>query len=180
MRGTHARLMGILVLATAGILQSAGTSFSAASTSAAPRRGGPPGTIGTLPRVLTGLEPQAAAFDPATRTVYVPDQFGNMVSVINARRCNARATGGCRGTAPAFAAGSGPFGVGVDPATHTVYVADGNTDTVKVFNAATCNGGDRRMRPRGHGDGRTGTGQRCSGPGNRHRLCDQHRPGHEW
>jgi DNA-binding beta-propeller fold protein YncE len=95
-----------------------------------------------LPRVLVGMAPQDAAFDPATRTVYVANQNDNTISVVDARRCNARDTSGCGQAAPAFAAGSGPFSIGIDDATHTVYVADSHTDTVSVFNAGTCNAAD--------------------------------------
>jgi YVTN family beta-propeller protein len=61
------------------------------------------------------------------------------LSVVDARRCNARDTVGCGQTAPTVAAGNGPFFVGIDDATHTLYVADSNSDKVSVINAATCN-----------------------------------------
>jgi YVTN family beta-propeller protein len=116
---------------------SAAQAGAPASAAAAP--GKRPGTIGVLPRVLVGNTPQDAVFDPATRTVYVANQGDNTMSVANARTCNARVTAGCGRQAPAFPAGSGPFGIGLDQATHTIYVADSNSDTVSVFNAATCN-----------------------------------------
>jgi YVTN family beta-propeller protein len=99
----------------------------------------PTRTLGTLPRVLAGAGEQDAAFDPQTRTVYVANSFDNTLSVVDARRCNARDTAGCGQTAPTVAAGNGPFFVGIDDATHTLYVADSNSDTVSVINAATCN-----------------------------------------
>jgi YVTN family beta-propeller protein len=43
------------------------------------------------------------------------------------------------GTAPTVAVGGNPVGVAVDPATHTVYVANGTDNTVSVINAANCN-----------------------------------------
>jgi DNA-binding beta-propeller fold protein YncE len=119
-----------------------GAPFRSAGTGAAHVPGGRPGTIGTLPRVLVGKSPQDAAFDPATRTVYVANQSSSTISVVNARRCNARDTTGCSRAAPAFPAGNGPFSLGIDDATHTLYVTDGNTDTVSVFNIATCNAAD--------------------------------------
>ena len=89
------------------------------------------GTIGTLPRVLVGNTPQDAVFDPATDTVYVANQGGkgpsgsmNTLSVVDARTCNARDTAGCGQTPPTVAAGSGPFAIAIDDATHTIYVAD--------------------------------------------------------
>lgn len=112
---------------------------TAPSASASNESGGRPGTIGVLPRVLVGATPQDAVFDPATRTVYTANQGDNTMSVVNARTCHARDTVGCGRTAPAFPAGSGPFGLGLNEATHSVYVADSNSDTVTVFNTATCN-----------------------------------------
>lgn len=95
--------------------------------------------IGTLPRVLVGKTPQDAVFDAATATVYVANQNDNTVSVVDARSCDARDTSGC-GHAPAtVAAGNGPFAIGIDDATHTLYVSDSNSDMVSVINAATCN-----------------------------------------
>jgi YVTN family beta-propeller protein len=95
--------------------------------------------------------PIALTVDQATDTVYVAnvgDNFsgtGHTVSVINGATCNARRHSGCGQTPPTVRVGRSPDGVAVDPATHTVYVAnDGptnnNGDTVSVINAATCNG----------------------------------------
>ncbi len=105
--------------------------------------------LGALPRVLVGSSPQDAAFDPATRTVYVANQGFNptpgsvdTLSVVNARTCNARDVTGCGQTPPTVAAGSGPFAIGIDDATHTLYVADALSNTVSVINAATCNAND--------------------------------------
>jgi DNA-binding beta-propeller fold protein YncE len=108
---------------------------------------GSAGTVGTLPRVLVGSSPQDAVFDPATRTVYVANQGFNptpgsvdTLSVVNARTCNARDTTGCGQTPATVAAGSGPFAIGIDDATHTLYVADAfSNNTVSVINTATCN-----------------------------------------
>jgi YVTN family beta-propeller protein len=99
----------------------------------------PAQTIGTLPRVLVGNTPQDAVFDPATRTVYVANQNDNTVSVVDSRRCNARDTTGCGQTPPTVVAGNGPFGIGIDTATDTIYVTDSSSNTVSVINAATCN-----------------------------------------
>lgn len=104
--------------------------------------GSEPGTIGTLPRVLVGSAPQDAAFDPATRTIYVANAGDNTLSVISARACNSRDLTGCRHRPVTVAAGSGANGVVVDDATHTVYVTDGGGNTVSVINAATCNAAD--------------------------------------
>jgi YVTN family beta-propeller protein len=96
------------------------------------------GTIGTLPRVLVGNAPQAAAFDPASRTVYVANQNDGTLSVVDARRCNGLDTSGCGQSPPTVSAGNGPFAIAIDDRTHTIYVADSGGDTVSVINAATC------------------------------------------
>jgi YVTN family beta-propeller protein len=99
----------------------------------------PAHTLGTLPRVLAGAGEQDAAFDPESHTVYVANSSDNTLSVVDARTCNARNTAGCGQTAPTVAAGNGPFFVGIDEPTHTLYVADSGSNTVSVINAATCN-----------------------------------------
>src|SRR5258708_23646706 len=43
---------------------------------------GQPATIGALPRVIVGRVPQAAAFDPATGTVYVANSADGTLSVV--------------------------------------------------------------------------------------------------
>ena len=129
---------------TAAALRAAGLGAPAlrAGIGAASRAGGGSTTIGTLPRVLVGNTPFDAVFDPATGTVYVANQGDNTISVVDARTCNARDTAGCGQAAPAFPAGNGPVAVTVNHATHTLYVADGNTNSVSVFDTATCNSAD--------------------------------------
>jgi len=89
--------------------------------------------------VLVGIAPQASAFDPATRTVYVTNAGDNTVSVVNARTCNAVNTSGCGQPQATVAVGANPSGVAVNDATHTVYVTDAFSNEVSVINAATCN-----------------------------------------
>ncbi len=48
-----------------------------------------------LATIRVGRMPVAAAFDQATRTVYVANLKGRSVSVINAAECNAVTTRGC-------------------------------------------------------------------------------------
>jgi YVTN family beta-propeller protein len=98
-----------------------------------------PATIGVLPRVLVGGLPQMAAFDPATRTVYVANQADNTLSVVNARTCNGRHVAGCGQLPVSAAVGSGPNGIAIDDATHTIYVTNNSGNTVSVIDAATCN-----------------------------------------
>jgi len=100
------------------------------------------GTLGVLPRVLAGSEEQQALLDPATRTIYVANAGDSTLSVIDARACNARQESGCARTAPTVAGGPGANALAIDEATHTIYVSNGNGDTVSVLDAATCNARD--------------------------------------
>jgi YVTN family beta-propeller protein len=101
-----------------------------------------PSTLGPLPRILVGRAPSVPAFDPATNTVYVANQNDDTLSVVNAQTCNARDTAGCGQAPPTVAAGSGPFALGIDDTTHTVYVADASGNKISVIDAATCNAAD--------------------------------------
>jgi DNA-binding beta-propeller fold protein YncE len=100
--------------------------------------------VGSAP---VGKGPSAAALDPATHTLYVangsnlngPNAGGDTLSVIDARRCNARDVSRCRGPWPTITVGNLPAGVAVDQKTDTVYVTDFGDNTVSVFNGATCN-----------------------------------------
>jgi DNA-binding beta-propeller fold protein YncE len=87
----------------------------------------------------------------AANTIYAPSsgsgQFnGDTVAVINGATCNGASTAGCANLAGTIKVGRGPFGVAVDDAAHTLYVAnnaDGDSPgTVSVVNTATCNGTD--------------------------------------
>ncbi len=86
--------------------------------------------------------PGALATDEAVHTAYVPNNGDNAVSMIDTSRCNAHRSAGCTQKSPQFTGGQIPSAVAVDPATHTVYVAnDGasGTGTVSVINDRTCN-----------------------------------------
>jgi YVTN family beta-propeller protein len=97
----------------------------------------------------TGDMPFAIAIDDKTHTIYVTnafDQNGNpddTVSVINAATCNAADTSGCGHPVATVTVGLTPFGIAVDPATDTAYVANiglnGGGNTVSVIDGATCN-----------------------------------------
>jgi DNA-binding beta-propeller fold protein YncE len=94
--------------------------------------------------IKVGKFPVAAAFNPATRSLYVANLGGGSVSVINAARCNGRRTTGCGRPARTVKDKAGPAWIDVDTATDTVYAANagasGNGDTVSVIDGATCNG----------------------------------------
>ena len=87
------------------------------------------------------------AADPAVDTVYYPSG-PNTVSMISTSRCNAFHSAGCAQTPPTMTAGAFPDAIAVNPATHTVYIANlppfgSPTGTVSVFDARTCNAKDQ-------------------------------------
>jgi YVTN family beta-propeller protein len=81
----------------------------------------------------------AFAIDQANRTLYVANWAGNTLSMIATASCNAAVTAGCAQTPPVVRVGRGPDGIAVNPATHTVYIANVTDNTVTVLDAATCN-----------------------------------------
>jgi DNA-binding beta-propeller fold protein YncE len=103
--------------------------------------------VGSAP---TGTGPSELALDPATHTIYVangnndngPNAGGDTVSVIDARRCDARNVSRCKGPWPTITVGKLPSGIAVDQQTDTVYVASVGDNSVSVFNGATCNAMD--------------------------------------
>ena len=99
-----------------------------------------------LATVKVGKLPVAAAFNPATRTLYVANVNGGSISVINAAACNAVTTSGCGQPVRTVKDRAGPAAIDVDVATDTVYAANNGTanppvgNTVSVIDGATCNG----------------------------------------
>jgi YVTN family beta-propeller protein len=89
------------------------------------------------PTIHTGEDPEAVAVNPATQTLYTANQVSNDVSVIDAARCNATITSGCRQPPPAIAL-TGPGASAADPAVATLYVTTG-ANTVAMVNSRTCN-----------------------------------------
>jgi YVTN family beta-propeller protein len=94
------------------------------------------------PTLQVGDGPQALATDPSTGTVYTANFSAGTVSVVSVGTCNATVTRGCRTEAPTTTVGSGPTGVAVDTATHTVYVANQGGNTVSVLDASRCSASD--------------------------------------
>ncbi len=101
--------------------------------------------VGTAP-VRRG--PSAVAVDRATNTIYVAsgnnangpaNAGGDTVSVIDGRRCQARDASRCAGPWPTVKVGNLPSTIAVDQTTDTVYVTVDGSNTVAVFNGATCN-----------------------------------------
>lgn len=91
------------------------------------------------PTTNTGSGPSGLDLNPNTKTLYVANQGGNTVSVIDASVCNEQQPGGCNQTWPTVGLGATPFRVAVNKTTNTVYVANFN-GTLSVINGATCNG----------------------------------------
>ena len=54
------------------------------------------------PTIHTGEDPESVALNTRTQTLYTANQVTNNVSVINAARCNATITRGCRQPPPAI------------------------------------------------------------------------------
>jgi YVTN family beta-propeller protein len=98
----------------------------------------------TPPTIGVGPGPFALAIDQRTDTIYVANSGstspGDTISVINGAACKGTNTAGCKQTPPTIAVGNDPDGIAVDQRTDTIYVANGNDNTVSVINGATCNG----------------------------------------
>jgi DNA-binding beta-propeller fold protein YncE len=88
------------------------------------------------PEIHTGADSEVLTLDPATQTLYTANQVDNDVSVIDATRCDAQTTSGCRARVPEVPNVSG--GLAVDPAVHTTYVASSAT-AVAMIHDSTCN-----------------------------------------
>ena len=92
------------------------------------------------PTIHTGTDPESVVLDQRTQTLYTANEVDNNVSVIDASRCNAQTTGGCRHPAPAFT--SPPGALAADAAGHTLYDASGSS-SVAMINTSACNADSR-------------------------------------
>jgi DNA-binding beta-propeller fold protein YncE len=112
-------------------------------------------------RATVGTSPTAAVVDEKTDTIYVTNSVtdGNdgTVSVVNGARCNARVTLGCGTPVATIKLGGFVVAAALNPATHTLYVADlkGSVDVIDVAacNAVTTNGCTRPVRKISDGQG---------------------------
>jgi YVTN family beta-propeller protein len=95
------------------------------------------------PTVKVGGFPTGVAFDAADNTVYVSSGDANDLTMIDAKTCNAGQRSGCAATKRVRTDGGDPIGVAVNELTHTVYAVNGDSNTVAVINAATCNAVDQ-------------------------------------
>jgi YVTN family beta-propeller protein len=91
------------------------------------------------PTTAVGQLPKAVAVDESLDTLYTANQNDSTVSVIDTRTCNSHQTSGCGRTPQTIAVTGGAFNLTLDPGTHTLYIANINSDTVSVINTATCN-----------------------------------------
>jgi YVTN family beta-propeller protein len=98
--------------------------------------------VAGAPIVPVGGFPTGIAYDAGSGTIYVSGGNVNALTMINTRTCNASQRSGCSATSRVSTGGGDPIGVAVNEATHTVYAVNGNSNTVAVINAATCNAVD--------------------------------------
>jgi YVTN family beta-propeller protein len=89
--------------------------------------------------VSVGATPIGISLNRATDTIYVANNSDNTVSVLDPATCNAIVTWGCGRLSGLLSTGSGPDWVTTDESTDTIYVPNGNVNTVSVLNGATCN-----------------------------------------
>ena len=148
---------------------------------------------GSDPAGCTGPEPTRdphrqrptrwSGLDPETQTLYTANQDDSDVSVIDATRCDAQTTGGCRPRAPEVPVGNEGALPAADPAVNTVYYPNGMF-TVSMIDTKLCNASAQRWlrTDAADDDSRLPTGLGRRGPGNPHRLCRQlqWRPIHRW
>jgi DNA-binding beta-propeller fold protein YncE len=88
------------------------------------------------PEIHTGADPEIITLDPDTQTLYTANHVDNDVSVIDATRCDAQTTSGCRHRAPEIPLRS--HGMAVDPTVATAYVSSA-VNTVSMVDTRDCN-----------------------------------------
>lgn len=93
----------------------------------------------TWPTVTVGQIPKAVAVDEALDTLYVVNEGDSTVSAVDTRACNSHLSSGCRAIPRTITVTGGAFNLDLDPATHTLYVANVDSDTVSVIDTAHCN-----------------------------------------
>jgi DNA-binding beta-propeller fold protein YncE len=90
------------------------------------------------PTIHTGADPEGTVLDAQTQTLYAANEVADDVSVINALRCNALTTSGCRHPAPAVAVPGSAFGLlATDQTVHTAYIPSGAHD-VSMIDTSRC------------------------------------------
>jgi DNA-binding beta-propeller fold protein YncE len=106
--------------------------------------------------ITVGVGPLGIAVNPTTNTVYVSEvgkdffsnslDFGDTVSVINGASCNGTDMNGCGQSPTQVTVGPAPWGIAVDPATNSIFVADNDGGegpaSLSVIRGTTCDGTD--------------------------------------
>ena len=106
--------------------------------------------------IQVGVGPLGIAVNPTTNTVYVSQvgkdfftsstDFGDTVSVINGASCDGTDMSGCSQSPAQVTVGPAPWGIAIDPATNSIFVAnnDGGEGpaSLSVIHGATCDGAD--------------------------------------
>jgi DNA-binding beta-propeller fold protein YncE len=77
-----------------------------------------------FPAIAAGISPLLAALDVRTGNLYITDISSAQVTILNAARCNAEATSGCRTASREQPVSSQPFGLAVNPRTRTLYITN--------------------------------------------------------
>lgn len=109
----------------------------------------------------TGDADVGLAIDQASRTLYVTNYNDNTVSMIDVATCGQVRHTGCSTPPPVAQVGSGPTGIAVDPAAHTIFVSNQGDNTYSVLDANRCNapnGGCTSVRSRSRRTGRSPIG----------------------
>lgn len=95
------------------------------------------------PKVTVGSIPLGVVLDPASNDVFALSEEDATVSLFAAAACNATHVSGCRKPARAMGVGHNPGYLGVNPATHTLYVSNQNDNTVSVLDTLACTARNR-------------------------------------
>jgi DNA-binding beta-propeller fold protein YncE len=80
------------------------------------------GCSALFPTIEVGRGPQLAVADTGADRIYIADNGGAGISMLNGVNCNARTTSGCSTAATEQAVGSQPIGLALNLNTHAVYV----------------------------------------------------------
>jgi YVTN family beta-propeller protein len=106
--------------------------------------------------ITVGAGPLGIAVNPTTNTVYVSEvgntlftsgtDLGDTVSVIKGASCDGTDMSGCGQSPAQVTVGAAPWGIAVDPATNTIFVANNDDGdgpaSLSVIHGATCDGAD--------------------------------------
>jgi DNA-binding beta-propeller fold protein YncE len=97
----------------------------------------------TTGALQVGEVPQWVEVDGPAHTLYVANDGDDTISVVDTHLCNGHRTAECASVvAPTVQAGASPSGTAVDPATHTLYAANGIDNDVTVIDTARCDAAD--------------------------------------